>query len=51
MANENNTRVEETTSSGPYEIEREIPFHADESAGWAQPPTSEKPAIARVNHA
>jgi hypothetical protein len=33
----------------PYEIEREIPFNVDESAGRAQPTTPKKPAIARVN--
>jgi len=39
---------EENTRSCPYETEQEIPFHADKSAGSAQPTTLEKPTVARV---
>jgi len=42
-------RVEETACGSPYETQQEIPFNADQSAGWSQPTTSQESTVARFN--
>jgi hypothetical protein len=51
VADQNPAYLKENSDSGPHEVQRQIPFDARESIGWAQPTTPEESRIAEVNPA
>ena len=49
MAEHDSTHTEEYSDSGPNESERQVPFDARKSIGWAQSATPEESRTAEVN--
>ena len=50
MEDQDSPGTEEDSDYGPNEGQREIPFNASKSVGWAESATEKKSGTSKVNH-